>query len=89
MDRKLHATDNCSFMGRGPVGAAGPFIDVQALVGGSIGVMVTATMGRMDGASVIVVSAELVGTATTGKDMMDTGKLVMIRTGGDAGAPTT
>ena len=33
MDRKLHATDNCSFMGRGPVGATGPFIDVRAPVG--------------------------------------------------------
>ena len=72
-------------MRRGPVGAPGPFIDV----GGNIGVLVNATMGRMDGAIVIVVSAELVGTAATGKDMMDTGLLVMMRTGGDAGATTT
>ena len=72
-------------MGCGPVGATGPFIDV----GGNIGVLVNATMGRMDGAIVIVVSAELAGTAASGKDMMDTGLLVMMRTGGDAGATTT
>ena len=77
MDRKLHAKDNCSLMGRGPVWATRPFVDV----GGNIGVLINATMGRMDVAIVIVVSAGLVGTATAGKDMMNTGLLVMMRTG--------
>ena len=43
--------------------------------------LINATMGRMDVAIVIVVSAGLVGTATAGKDMMNTGLLVMMRTG--------
>ena len=81
MDRKLHATDNCTFLGRVAVGAAGLLIDV----GCKNGVLVNTTTGRKDGAIVVGVSAGLVGNATKGVDNMDTG----LRTGGDAGATTS